>query len=219
MIKAVIFDMDGVLIDSEPLHFDAIEAVLKKHGIEIKEDYLNKYVGDTNERAWAEMTKEFGLKESIDFYIAQQLESTIECLWRDDYKPIDGVIELLQELREAGYPIGVASSSPPVIIENILDRIGITGYIDKWVSGNEVQESKPAPYIYLRAAEMMGFEPGECVAIEDSYYGVTAAKSAGLKCIGHKAPEAIEQDLSGADVIVSKMTQVTVELIKGMELA
>ena len=214
MIKAVIFDMDGVLIDSEPLHFDAVETVLKKYGIEIPEGYLDKYLGDTNERIWTEMTKAFGLKESIDFYIEQQLQSTIECIWRDDYKPIDGVAELLQELRDAGYLIGVASSSPPNIIQNILDRIGIAAYIDKWVSGDEVQESKPAPYIYTRAAEMLGFRPEECLAIEDSFYGVTAAKAAGLKCIGYKSPHAVEQDLGKADLIVENIRDISLKTIR-----
>ena len=218
MIKAVIFDMDGVLIDSEPLHFSAIEEVLNKYGIEISDHYLNKYVGDTNERAWTKMKDEFDLPENIEFYIDQQVESTIECLWRDDYKPIDGVADLLRVLKENSYPIGIASSSPPNVIQNIMDRIGIAEFIDKWVSGNEVKESKPAPYIYLHAADMLGFEPGECVAIEDSFYGVTAAKAAGLKCIGYKDLKAIEQDLSAADVIVNQMDQVTVELIKGLEV-
>lgn len=218
MIKAVIFDMDGVLIDSEPLHFDVIEMVLNKHGVAIPGDYLNKYVGDTNERVWKEMVKEFSLTESIDFYIEQQLESTIECLWRDAYEPIEGVVELLQELKDAGYSLAVASSSPPVVIQNILDRIGIAHYFDKWVSGNQVPESKPAPYIYLHAAAVLGFEPGDCLAIEDSYYGVTAAKAAGLRCIAYKSPQAIDQNLSAADVIVSRMAQITTELIKGLEV-
>lgn len=218
MIRAVIFDMDGVLIDSEPLHFSAIEAVLQKYGIAIDDDYLDKFVGDTNERAWTKMKEQFALPESIDFYIEQQIESTVDCLWRDDYKPIEGVIELLELLKEKGYAVGVASSSPPVVIKNILKKIGIETYIQKWVSGNEVPESKPAPFIYQRAAEVLGFEAEECVAVEDSFYGVTAAKAAGLKCIGYKSAGAIDQDLSAADVIVNKMEQVTVELIKGLQV-
>lgn len=216
MIKAVIFDMGGVLIDSEPLHFSAIEEVLKKYVIEISDDYLDKYVGDTNVRVWTKMKEEFHLPEKIEFYIEQQVESTIDCLWKDEYKPIDGIIELLQLLKENDYHIGIASSSPPDVIQNIISRIGITEYIGKWISGDEVEESKPAPFIYERAAKVLGFEPGECVAIEDSFYGVTSAKTAGLKCIGYKSPEAIEQDLSAADVIVNKMEQVTIELIKGI---
>jgi len=218
MIKAVIFDMDGVLIDSEPLHFSAVEAVLNKYGIKIHEGFLNKYVGDTNERVWIKMKEEFALGESIEFYIKQQVECTIECLWRDDYKAIGGVVELLQLLKENGYSIGIASSSPPNVIQSIIERIGINDYIEEWVSGNEVEESKPAPFIYQRAAKVLGFEPAECVAIEDSFYGVAAAKAAGLKCIGYKSPDAIEQDLSAADVMVSKINQVTIELIKGLDI-
>lgn len=218
MIQAVIFDMDGVLIDSEPLHFSAIEEVLLMHGITIQKGYLDKFVGDTNERAWEVMKKEFRLQDAIGFYIKQQIQRTIDCLWRDDYGPIEGVPELLQQLKSAGYPLAIASSSPPEIIQNIIDRIGIGSYIDKWVSGNEVQESKPAPDIYLRAAEMLGYKPANCLAVEDSYYGVTAAKAAGMKCIGYKAMGAIEQDLSAADVIVTNMNDISIELIKGMNI-
>lgn len=213
MIKAVIFDMDGVLINSEPLHFDAIKGVLKKYDIAIDNSALDRFVGDTNERVWSIFKEEYHLQEDTGYYIKQQLEMTIDCLKNGSYQPIDGVIELLQKLKAGGYTVAVASSSPPVVIKTILEVIGIEHYISVWTSGNEVSDSKPAPFIYLRAAEKAGYTPEECVAVEDSYYGVTAAKAAGLKCIGYKAPGAIEQDLSAADIIVENMNNITLQMI------
>lgn len=214
MLKAVIFDMDGVLIDSEPLHFSAIKTVLSKYGINVGDEYLNNFVGDTNEHLWTVAKEEFGLTKTIDFYIEQQLKSTITCLKEGDYNPINGILYLLQELQNNHIPIGIASSSPPIVISTIIEKIGIRSYINKWVSGNEVAESKPAPYIYLKAAAMFGLQPSECVAIEDSYYGVTAAKAAGLKCIGYKNSEAVEQDLSQADLIVDNIKKISLEKMK-----
>lgn len=214
MLKAVIFDMDGVLIDSEPLHFSAIKTVLNEYGINVGDEYLSNFVGDTNERLWTVAKEEFELKESIDFYIAQQLQHTITCLKEGDYTLIDGIPALLQELQNNHIPMAIASSSPPVVISAIIEKTGIQPYIDEWVSGNEVAESKPAPYIYLKAAARLGLQPAACVAIEDSYYGVTAAKAAGLKCIGYKNPAAPEQDLSQADWIVADIKEISLGKMK-----
>lgn len=200
--------MDGVLIDSEPIHFSAIETVLKKYGVNIAKDGLDRFVGDTNERVWTIFKKDFNLPEPIDFYIEQQLESTITLLKQGDFQPIKGVLELLGMLQCEGFTIGLASSSPPQIITTILEVIGVAPFITKWVSGNEVVESKPKPFIYLRAAQLLGYEPGQCVAVEDSFYGVTAAKAAGMFCIGYLSPDAIKQDLSAADLIVHSMSDI-----------
>ena len=216
-MKAVIFDMDGVLIDSEPLHFDAIQKVLREYDITIQAHELNRFVGDSNERVWNIFKEEYTLSQPVRHYISQQLQCTLECLNQGNYQPIDGVIALLQQLQHAKFKIGVASSSPPVIISTILRVIGIEKYIHKWVSGNEVAATKPAPYIYLRAAELLGCAPDNCIAIEDSYYGVTAAKAAGLACIGYQSPHATEQDLSAADVIVNTIGSISIDMIAGLK--
>lgn len=209
MLKAVIFDMDGVLIDSEPLHFSAIESVLDKYGVKIGPDFLDEFVGDTNKRVWTVVKEKFSLGKPIDQYIAEQLEHTLIHLKKDNYQPIEGVIDLLKSIQKSNLAIGLASSSPPVIISNFIEHLGLKPYIQEWVSGNEVPESKPAPFIYLKAAERLRLLPQECVAIEDSFFGVTAAKTAGLKCVGYQNPGAIPQDLSLADTLVNRMQDIT----------
>lgn len=216
MVKAVIFDMDGVLIDSEPLHFAAMVSVLKRNGVNIGENELERFLGDTNERIWTILKAEFRLEETIDFYIEQQLESTHHFLNEGNYTPIDGVVELLESLKKHHIPMAIASSAPPIIISNFIDKLKIGAYFDHWVSGNEVAESKPAPYIYLKAVAKFDAEPGDCVAIEDSVMGVSSAKAAGLKCIGFSNPNAVRQNLDKADKIVNKISQINIQLINGL---
>ena len=216
MLKAVIFDMDGVLIDSEPIHFNAVEQVLNKHGIYIEENYLNRFIGDTNENLWQVVISEFNMENTPEKYISEQVESTIDCMMNGNYSTIEGVTDLLEELKFNDIIIGLASSSPPNVIETFIDKLNIANYFSKWISGNEVISSKPAPYIYQEIVTRLDLLPQNCVAIEDSEFGVTSAKSAGLKCIGYSNPNGHYQNLSNADWIVNQMTEIKLKNIHSL---
>jgi HAD superfamily hydrolase (TIGR01509 family) len=127
---------------------------------------------------------------------------------KTDLKPIQGIPELLEQLKRDGVLTAIASSSSRDFISLVVDRTGIRQYFDAFISGQELPESKPNPAIYLLAAQTLGVEPSECIVLEDAHLGVEAAKRAGMRCIGYRNPNSGAQDLSKADVVVDRMEKI-----------
>ncbi|NLW08758.1 MAG: HAD family hydrolase [Firmicutes bacterium] len=200
MIKAFIFDMDGVIVDSEPLHFEVNRRIMRDFGLEFSDEFFHAYVGITNEQMWADLIERYSLNTTIE-----ELQKKDFLLKKEvfrDLQPIKGIPELLANLKKDGIAIGLASSSEKAFIEMVLEELGIRGYFQAVVSGEEVERSKPEPEIFLRAAELLNVDPADCLVLEDSRHGVEAAKRAGMKCIGYQNPNSGPQDLSRADKIV-----------------
>lgn len=213
MIEAVIFDMDGVLIDSEPLHFEVDEMVLKHLQIDNGKHYLERFVGYTNPAMWKIIKEEYQLEQSIEGLIELQMRIKLDYLEKSNYVAIDGVLELLNKIQAKKIPLAIASSSPRIFIEAVIDKIQIARYFTTWISGEEVPESKPAPDVFLGAAAMLNVQPENCIVIEDSKSGTIAAKSAGMKCIGFQNPNSGNQDLSEADFIFDSFTELHKRLL------
>jgi len=213
-LEAVIFDMDGVIIDSEPLHFQVDLDVL--HGLNVKlvQHDLEPYVGMTNPEMWKLLKERHGLAESIEELIEIQLGQKLATLKTSDYEPIDGIPELLAALGEAEIKLALASSSPVRFIDAVLDKFGIAPRFMHRISGEEMEHGKPAPDIFLKAAELLNVSPAGCVVIEDSRNGVAAAKAAGMSCIGYRNVNSGEQDLSKADIVVDSIRAITSELLE-----
>ncbi len=208
MIQAFIFDMDGVIIDSEPLHFEVDIQVMKDFGAAITQEQLEKYVGMTNPEMWKLIREEYQLQRTVSEIIDYQISNKIKILTAREMEPIDGIRELLADLKASGIPVGIASSSPPVFIQAVLDKFGLLDAFDCIVSGEEVDRGKPAPDVYLKAAELLGVEPASCMVLEDARHGIAAAKSAGMQCIGFVNPNSGNQDLSAADYVVRSIAEV-----------
>jgi len=213
-LKAVIFDMDGVLIDSEPLHFEVDQMVLRKLNINESKSYLERFVGYTNCAMWQIIQNEYSIEKTIDELIELQMTTKLHFLEKSDYKAIDGIKELLEEIRLNKIPMGIASSSPRVFIEAVINKIGISQYFDNWISGEEVEKSKPEPDVFLKISELLGVNPDKCIVIEDSKSGTIAAKKAGMKCIGYKNINSGNQDLSIADLIIDRIPEINVHTMK-----
>lgn len=213
MIKALIFDMDGVIIDSEPIHFESDRITMREYGIEISDDVLIRYVGVTNPAMWAELKELYNLDSSIDELLEKQLKHKFDLFGTRKLKAIDGICELVNLLKEKGIKIGLASSSPRVFIELILKNLEIIDFFDVIVSGDDVLKSKPEPDIFLRASKLLGVEPKDCMVIEDSEHGVKAAKSAGMKCIGYINVNSGNMDLSYADLQVASIRDIDINLL------
>jgi len=208
MIQAFIFDMDGVIIDSEPLHFEVDIQVMKDFGASITQEQLEKYVGMTNPEMWKLIREEYQLQRTVSEIIDYQLSNKIKILTAREMEPIDGIRELLADLKASGIPVGIASSSPPVFIKAVLDKFGLLDAFNCIVSGEEVERGKPAPDVYLKAAELLGVEPASCMVLEDARHGIAAAKAAGMQCIGFVNPNSGNQDLSAADYVVRSIAEV-----------
>lgn len=208
MIEAFIFDMDGVIIDSEPLHFEVDIQVMKDFGAAITQEQLEKYVGMTNPEMWTSIREEYRLQQSLSDIIDYQLSNKIQILTSREMEPIDGIRELLADLKRNGIPVGIASSSPPTFIKAVLRKFDLLDTFDCVVSGEEVERGKPAPDVYLRAAELLGVKPDRCMVLEDARHGIAAAKAAGMQCIGFVNPNSGRQDLSAADHVVSAVSEV-----------
>ncbi|MFE9274971.1 HAD family hydrolase [Paenibacillus glucanolyticus] len=208
MIQAFIFDMDGVIIDSEPMHFEVDIQVMNYYGSAITHEQLEQYVGMTNPEMWAAVKEQHNLTPSVSEIIEYQLSNKIEMLTSSEMEPIDGIRELLAELKARNIPAAIASSSPPVFIKAVLRKFDLLDHFECVVSGEEVERGKPAPDVYLKAAELLGVKPQDCMVLEDARHGVAAAKAAGMKCIGFVNPNSGNQDLSQADYMVHAVSEV-----------
>ncbi|MCS7461071.1 HAD family hydrolase [Paenibacillus doosanensis] len=218
-MKAVIFDMDGVLINSEPLHFKVEQMAFNRLGIPADMEELESYVGMTNPDMWSRVKEKHNLEASLEELIEWQVQMKLNELQQSAEGPIDGVPELLGLLKDRRIAVGLASSSPKSFILAVLDKLGIAEYFSAVVSGEEVGKGKPAPDVYLRAAALLGVAPTDCVAVEDSRHGVRAAQAAGMKCIGFQNADSGSQDVSAAEAVVSSIREITpgVLLRLGME--
>jgi len=215
-MKAVIFDMDGVLIDSEPLHYATDKELLKELNISVPNNYLDKFVGMTNPVMWSQILEEFNLKNNVQEILQKQIALKIKLLDESNYQPIQGITELLLCLNEKNIKMAVASSSSKVFIKAVLKKLKIEKYFKFYISGEEINKSKPEPDIFLKAAEILKIEPKECIVIEDSKNGVIAAKRAGMKCIGFINKNSGNQDLSQANYITADFNALTFETLQSL---
>lgn len=209
-MKAVIFDMDGVIIDSEPIHLEVDIQTMKDLGYNISKEELNKYVGTTNEYMFTDIKNRYKINKSVEEIISYKVEMTKEKIIKSDLEPIEGIRELLSDLKNKNIPAAIASSSPRDFIGVVVSKFGLQDYFSYIVSGEEVSNGKPAPDIYIETAKELKVNSKDCIVIEDSKNGVLAAKAAGMKCIGFKNINSGNQDLSKADFIVKSIAEIKI---------
>jgi HAD superfamily hydrolase (TIGR01509 family) len=214
MITAVIFDMDGVIADSEYFNIKAKHVILHNAGVEVDWHYHDKFLGTTHEYMWTKMKEEFPqLKEEVRYYIDLWVKTRKELIKEEGLKPMPGVVDLIHGLKEKDLKLAVASSSLKEDIMENMDTFGITDCFDAFVSGSECENGKPDPEIFLKAAKALGKDPKECTVVEDSTAGVAAAKAAGMRCIGYAPEDAVKQDIHLADQIVTEFNEDVIRYI------
>jgi HAD superfamily hydrolase (TIGR01509 family) len=201
MTKLIIFDMDGVLIDSEPLYRKVNTKLFRELGVEMQNEEYNGYIGIAADKMWKSIKKNHKLKQPVKKLMELEKEKKHDALKGKKLRSMPGVKALLNKLMKNGLKMCVASSSAEKNIKLILTKTGLKDYFDKVSSGEGIKNGKPAPDIFLKAAGRM--KPEDCFVIEDSANGVFAAKRAGMKCIGIKDPDSGNQDLSKADITVN----------------
>jgi len=208
MFKALIFDMDGVLIDSEPLHKKIEQDILKELGVNLPLDEHFKYASMGKE-FWNIIEKEFGYNKitTADELHKEKAVRYIKVLTSKPILPIDGLIELVSYAKKKGLILAVASSSSIYNINLVLKAIGLDQYFTLIVSGEQVPRNKPFSDIYLKTAALLNLTPDECMVIEDSANGVKSAIGAGIYCIGYRNLNSGKQDISRANVIVDSLNE------------
>ena len=207
-LKAVLFDMDGVLLDSEPLHDKIAILVLQKFGIEANHDILNKYVGSSSKVMWEDLVVRFSLPSTSEELLDLYWKTIIDELKISGIQASEGILVLLENLRASKIVTAVAASSRRDFILAVMDYIGIAGYMDEIVDGFSIKNGKPAPDIYLEAARRLGVKSDECLVIEDSTNGINAGKNAGMKVVGYDNPTSLGQSMERADYVVKRLVQV-----------
>lgn len=212
MLKLVIFDMDGVLIDSEPLHFEVEQKLFRDLGLTIPEAELHTFVGITSREMWTRIKHKYNLPHSIEELLAVEVASYERRLVEPGAaQPVLGVIDLIKELYHRDIKLAVASSAERTSVDIVLRLFELGDFFEVVVSGGDVPRSKPAPDIFLRAAELAGVQPSECIVIEDAQNGVAAARAAGMKCVGYSSSRSGKQDLSAATMVISDFAQISAQ--------
>ena len=203
MLKAILFDMDGVLVDSEPIHFKSNCITLEKYcNITLEYEYYKQFIGSTIAYMWKRVVDDFHIVEYTADDLLKLNDAVLqELVEKYGYPPIPGAAECVREWKQPGYLLAVGSSSKREKILQNIKRLGIADCFDRIVSGMELEHPKPSPDIFLEAAKLLEVKPEECLVIEDSGNGVKAAVSAGMACLGFLNPNSGEQDLSGADYL------------------
>ena len=213
-MKAVIFDMDGVIIDSESIHADMKIRTLNHFGITIDMEDCVAYVGRSTKAFFSDFAqrakKPVSVQEMVDYKHKIYLEYIKDCA---SIEPIEGIMPLIVGLNEKNVPIALASSADRKIINTVLTRFELKGAFKYILSGAELPASKPDPAIYRITAEKLGIAPAQCVVIEDAAAGIAAAKDAGMYCIAYDNPNSGPQDLSRADKVVNSIADISADEI------
>jgi HAD superfamily hydrolase (TIGR01509 family) len=212
MIKAVIFDMDGVMIDSEPLWEKTERILLARRNIDYSPEYRDLIVG-LNQRDSGKLLRDtFSLGESVDEIISERID-ILTSIYEEELELVPALTPLLEALRPRGYLLAVASSSPLRVISFVLDMFSLRPYFDAVVSGECTENGKPHPDIYLHTADRLSVRPQECVAIEDSINGVRSATGAGMYCIAIPDKRLSREAFEKAHLILESMDELNPRLI------
>lgn len=219
MIQAIIFDMDGVLIDSPKYNWIAFNQILKRdYGIEIslqekKERYLGKPLKDQLELIRAD----YQLEEEIDVSIFSEEAGRIQRqLLKDILKPNSKILSLIYDAKQQGIKVVVTTSSPRDRTEYFLKGLGVYDKLDAVLTCEDVIQHKPHPELYLETARKLGVSPENCVVFEDALSGVAAAKEAGMNVVGKVTGFHSAEELSHCDLVIEDFSEVSVKQLRDL---
>jgi HAD superfamily hydrolase (TIGR01509 family) len=211
--SAVVFDLDGVLWDGEPLYHEAFNVVLAPLGRRVTPEEYAEIIGHSVENAWQWVLDRYGITASPGRFLREYNAAVLKLLARP-VEPLPGVRALIAELRRRGVPVGLASASLRQWVDATVRGLGLEDAFDATVSASEVKRSKPAPDLYLAAAQKLGVPPERCMAVEDTPAGVAAAKAAGMYTVQVRAASTALDPIPEADAVIDDYTQFDMGLLE-----
>jgi beta-phosphoglucomutase family hydrolase len=212
-IEAVIFDLDGTLVDNNPYHLEAWKRYLKKIGRELsEEEYNTSFNGRTNKDVVEYIHKrQMTNEEAAPYYLEK------EALYRELYQPfiapVPGLLDFLQEIDNAGIPMAIATSGITVNIDFMFEHIPVKHFFKAVINSTHIRKGKPDPEIYLKAAEALDAHPDKCVVFEDAIVGIEAAKAAGMKVVALTTTHSADE-LHKADRIIHDYTEINLSTLR-----
>ncbi|MBI2675191.1 MAG: HAD family phosphatase [Candidatus Aenigmarchaeota archaeon] len=212
---AVIFDMDGVIIDSNPFHKKAWRLFFQRHGLSISENDFKRHVyGKINADIFSYFFRRRLTKTEVRRY-NEEKESLYRKLIARHMAPARGLVRFLELLKKAAIPCAVATSAPPENVGFVMGKMNIRSYFRAIVDDSQISRGKPNPEIYLKAAKKLCFMPEACVVFEDSVAGIRAAKNAGMKVVAITTTHT-KRELSEAHLVISDFTQIGMEVLRSL---
>ncbi|HHI68391.1 MAG TPA: HAD family phosphatase [Planctomycetes bacterium] len=205
--KGVLFDMDGVLVDSGPIHREAWKRLAREAGRPMEDSFFDRVFGMRNEEILEELLGP-GLDRERKAALGKRKEEIYRALARERLAPAPGAAELVAALEKAGFRLALASSGPRANVELMLDVTGLGREMETYVSAEDVERGKPDPQVFLEAARRLALPPGRCVVVEDAAVGVRAARRAGMKVVG-VAAGGDREVLREADLVVSSLEELS----------
>jgi HAD superfamily hydrolase (TIGR01509 family) len=209
MITTIIFDMDGVIIDSEPTHQKLEFEMYAELGLEISPEEHKNYVGTSSVDMWSMIRENHGLSKTPEELLLYGRAKYWEALDQNRVPLVAGAKELISMFHVSGFVVQVASSATRPTVDKVIEHFNLQKYFSHRIGGDEVKKSKPDPEIFIKAARQSGSDPAKCLVIEDSANGVLAAKEAGMYCVGYLNPGTGAQNLSKADLVVNDLGKIT----------
>jgi HAD superfamily hydrolase (TIGR01509 family) len=210
-IRAVVFDLDGLMVDSEPVAREAWKVLLERHDVHLDEQTADAILGLRLKDSSAFIKQRFNLPLSLE-EISAERRAVFDQLASTGLQPMPGLLGLLSAVDRRGLKRAVATSSHRGYATKMLEMIGAADGFAAVVTGETVRTGKPAPDIYLAAARALGLPPGDCLALEDAPHGVRAAKAAGMRCVAVPNQFTVRLDLGAADRVLPSLSAVTAEL-------
>ena len=208
MLQTVIFDMDGVIVDTEPVHNYAYYQHFKLLGIEVSEEMFATFTGNSTKNVFEKIKDHFGVIEDTTTLVEKK-RSLFNAAFdtKEDLFLLEGVENLIKQLHKNGIQLILASSSSKVTISRVFNRFNLHPYFSHIISGEDFQQSKPNPAIFLEAVRLSNSKKENCIVIEDSTNGIKAAHAAGIFCVGYRSINSKKQDYSLANVVIDNFEE------------
>ncbi|GAB3492815.1 HAD family hydrolase [Spirosoma knui] len=214
-MKAVIFDMDGVIVDTNPHHRIAWREYYQRNGKTLSdEDFVNYVSGKHNNDIVAHLFANETLAPEDVLRLAHEKEALFRKLYQPDITPVPGLVDFLKSLKAAGIRTAVATSAPVENLEFVIDALDLRPYFDALLNESMVSHPKPDPEIYQKAMAILGVEPGESVIFEDSMTGIQAAKASGAYVVGVATTQTTDELLPFVDDAIRNFSEMTLERVQ-----